>query len=109
MYYNINVIEGRDTTPEYVTMLLFSLLSLLLFYGMTCLWGHGVMRAYLARRSTVSESFAGDLKADVFVDDDDASTRADRRRRSARHQSDASETGPRTAFSRPRIAAWRIR
>ena len=77
LYYNIHVFNGRESFSLYAIMLFFSLLSLSLFYGMTCRWTYCLTKAFLVKRN-VLESFAGSAKADVFVDDE--STKFDRRK-----------------------------
>ena len=96
LYYNIAVVEGRSSSTEYVTMLFFSILSFSLFYAMTCRWSYSLMRAFLVRRNVLLESFAGDVKADVFADEQ--STGIHGSKRSDRPQSEVSAAAQRTAF-----------
>ena len=64
LYYNLNILEGNHSTSLYLTMLFFSISSLVLFYLMTCRWGYESAKAVLmSSKTTPSEVFVGESKA----------------------------------------------
>ena len=83
LYYNLYEFEGRESTHLYVTMLVFSISSLILFYLMTCQWGYDIIKSsFLARKTTPNELFAGESKATQQKRGEDSKRQMRNRRRS---------------------------